>query len=145
MQRFTVLAYGIAVYVLFLWTILYAIGFVTGLIVPNTLDTSAVVSGWSGWAINIGILCLFAVQHTIMARQGFKARISKVIPAAAERSTFVLFTCLILNLLFFNWQSIPTSIWTVENEALASALTALSGWQFAGFGSCRIGTCGRAG
>ncbi|MFG0256958.1 MAG: methanethiol S-methyltransferase [Phycisphaerales bacterium JB043] len=132
MQRLAVLTYGVVVYAFFFLTFLYAIGFVTGIVVPRTIDQAPLfeVSGWQVWAVNIGILCLFAIQHTIMARQGFKRWLTRFIPQAAERSTFVLMTCLILNLLFVGWQPLTQVIWNVENQAAAWTFTGISllGW-----------------
>jgi protein-S-isoprenylcysteine O-methyltransferase Ste14 len=130
MRRFATLGYGLAVYGFFLWTILHAIGFSTGLVLPRTLDHAPLVAGWRGWAVDLGLLGLFAVQHMVMARRGFKERVNRLLPAAIERSNFVLATCLILNLLFFTWKGLPGVVWEVENELLAGALIGLSllGW-----------------
>ncbi|MHC4977021.1 MAG: methanethiol S-methyltransferase [Planctomycetota bacterium] len=132
MQRFAVLTYGVVVYAFFFLTFLYAIGFVTGIVVPRTIDEPALfeVSGAAAWLVNIGILGLFGIQHTIMARKGFKNWLTRFIPKAAERSTFVLVTCLILNLLYIGWQPMTGVVWDVQNQALASVLIGVSllGW-----------------
>ncbi|MEE9391262.1 MAG: NnrU family protein [Planctomycetota bacterium] len=130
MKRFFILAYGLSAYVFTLWTILYLTGFVTGIVVPRTIDEAPLQSGPWAWGINIGLIGIFAVQHMIMAREGFKVRLRKLIPAAAERSTFVLITCLILNLIFLQWRAMPYVVWSIDSPTLTWCLRALSlsGW-----------------
>jgi len=125
-----VLIYGVAVYALFLGTFLYAIGFVAGALVPKGINDGAQpASVWRALLVNAGLLALFAVQHTIMARPAFKARWTALIPAAAERSTFVLATCLLLGLIFWQWQPLTGVVWHLDGAA-AAALWAGSalGW-----------------
>lgn len=134
-SRPAVLAYGIAVYAFFLATFLYCIGFVNGIFVPKTVDTvqgAEAAPMWEAIAINASILGLFAVQHMIMARRWFKQRWTKLIPAAAERSTFVLATCSILVLMFFQWRAMPTIVWDVQAPAARIALHVASGLGWAG-------------
>ncbi len=116
-SRAAVLAYGIFAYVLFFATFLYLIGFVGGFVVPKTLDSGVVgQSGPLATAILINVLCLgvFGIQHTIMARPAFKRAWTKIIPAAAERSTFVLVTSVILIATVWLWQPLPEVVWHVE-------------------------------
>ncbi len=130
MGRMLAFAYGVAAYVVFLGTILYAIGFVTGFAVPKTLDT-----GWPGpigeaLIVNILLMSLFAVQHSVMARKPFKQWWTQFVPASIERSTYVLLASLALILLFWQWRPIPTIVWQVSEPTLAMALLGLSlfGW-----------------
>jgi len=123
-HRALVLAYGSLIYAGFLATFLYAIGFVTGLWVPKAINDGAAVPMGEALLVNASILMLFAVQHTIMARPGFKAWWTRIVPAAVERSTFVLATCMILGLLFWQWRPLPFDgvLWTVTNPIAVNAL-----------------------
>jgi protein-S-isoprenylcysteine O-methyltransferase Ste14 len=130
MGRILAFAYGVAAYVVFLGTILYAIGFVTGFAVPKTIDT-----GWPGpigeaLIVNILLMSLFAVQHSVMARKPFKQWWTQFVPASIERSTYVLLASLALILLFWQWRPLPTIVWQVSEPTLAMALLGLSlfGW-----------------
>jgi len=129
--RILAFLYGVIAYGLFFGTILYAIAFVTGLpIVPKTIDTGAVVPIGEALLVNVLLMTLFAVQHSVMARKGFKQWWTRFVPPAIERSTFVLLTSLALDLLFWQWRPIPTAIWQVDNPEIALALTGVSllGW-----------------
>ncbi len=127
-SKIGVLLYGTLIYVLFLATYVYCMGFVTTLVVPKHIDslTGEAPGLTKALIINGGILSLFAVQHTIMARQWFKDWITKFIPKAMERSTFVLATCAILCSMFYFWQPMTHSIWQVENETLRAVLHGVS-------------------
>jgi methanethiol S-methyltransferase len=122
--------YGIVAYVAFLVTILYAIGFVGNWIVPKSIDTGAAGPLIESLLVNTVLLGLFAVQHSVMARQGFKRWWTRFVPPSVERSTFVLFSSLALLLLYWQWRPIPGPIWTVQNPVIATALvaTSLFGW-----------------
>lgn len=130
MRRLAILGYGLVVYAYFLWTILRAIAFVGGYGFVRGIDEAPVAGGWRGWLVDLGLLGLFALQHMIMARRGFKRRLARVLPESVERSTFVLATCLVLDLLFASWRALPGEVWRVENELLARLLVglSLSGW-----------------
>lgn len=130
MKRAFVLLYGVISYILFLVAFLYAIGFTGNLLVPKSIDSG--ISGPMGTAIiiNMLILGLFAVQHSIMARPWFKKAWTKIIPESAERSTFVLLTSLILLLLFWQWRPAHAIVWNIENTTGAMIMNVLFylGW-----------------
>lgn len=124
-----ILAYGLLAYAAFFGTIVYAIGFVGNWFVPKSID-SGPAAGWTeALAVNGGILALFVLQHTIMARRWFKAWFTRVIPEAIERSTFVLAASAILALLFWQWRPLPGVVWQTSGPT-AWILTAISltGW-----------------
>ncbi len=129
-KRLAVLGYGVAVYALFLPTFLYAIGFVANRIVPRSIDSGEIGPLGTALAVNLGMLGLFAVQHMVMARPAFKRRWTRIIPAAAERSTFVLATCAGLCLMYGQWRAMPSVVWHVESRSATMFLEALSlfGW-----------------
>ena len=124
------LAYGAAAYAVFLGTILYAIGFVTGVAVPKTIDGGMAGPMGEAIIINLLLMTLFAVQHSVMARKPFKQWLTQFVPAAVERSTYVLLASLSLILLFWQWRPMPAIVWEVGAPALAMALLGLSlfGW-----------------
>jgi protein-S-isoprenylcysteine O-methyltransferase Ste14 len=124
------LAYGLVAYAAFFACITYAIGFVGNWLVPKSIDSGAAGPLIPSLLINTALLSVFVVQHTIMARPWFKARWTRIIPRAIERSTFVLFASLALALIFWQWRPLPQTLWHVENSALALALSAVSlgGW-----------------
>ena len=130
MTRFIAFLYGLAAYLVFFGTILYAIGFVTGLAVPKTIDTGTVVPLAEALIVNVLLMSLFAVQHSVMARRQFKAWWTQYVPKPVERSTYVLLASLALVLLFWQWRPIPTVVWQVVDPAIATAILGLSfvGW-----------------
>jgi methanethiol S-methyltransferase len=130
MIRLAILFYGFVSYFSSVGTILYAIGFVAGQVVPKTIDSGELTPALQAVAINFCLMLLFALQHSVMARQPFKRWLTRYIPASMERSTYVLFASLTLGLLFWQWQSIPAVIWRIENHQIAMAVTGLSliGW-----------------
>jgi len=126
MGRFFAFAYGLLTYVIFFVTFVYAIGFVTGLVVPKTIDTGAVVPLAEAIIVNLVLMSVFAIQHSVMARQGFKKWWKKFVPKSVERSTYVLFASLALILLFWQWRPIPTVVWSIANPSLAMIVLGLS-------------------
>jgi methanethiol S-methyltransferase len=130
MRKILSFCYGLLAYVVFLGAFLYAIGFVTGLVVPKTVDTGEVTPVVEALVIDILLLSLFAVQHSVMARPTFKRWWTHFVPVAIERSTYVLLASLALILLFWQWRPIPLMIWQATNPAIAMALLGLSlfGW-----------------
>jgi protein-S-isoprenylcysteine O-methyltransferase Ste14 len=123
MKKILVLGFGVAVYGFFFLTFLYLIGFVGNVFVPKSIDSG--VQGPMATAVmaNLLLMSLFGLQHSIMARPGFKDRWTKVLPKAIERSTYVLATNIVLITLFAQWQPIPSVIWSVGGIG-ASLLTA---------------------
>src|SRR5580658_9043280 len=122
--------YGLLCYVVFLTSFLYAIGFIGDLVVPKTIDSPPGAAMPEAIAINLVLLGLFAVQHSVMARPGFKAVWTRVVPSVVERSTYVLFASLLLDLICWKWQPIPALVWDVASPLFSGILLALFalGW-----------------
>ena len=130
MGKFIAFLYGLAAYIVFLGSFLYAIGFVTGIVVPKTIDGGTVVPLAEAIIVDLVLLSIFALQHSIMARQGFKRWWTKIVPPVAERSTYVLLASLALALILWQWRPIPTIVWQINDPNIALALLGLSlfGW-----------------
>jgi protein-S-isoprenylcysteine O-methyltransferase Ste14 len=130
MKKAISLLYGIVCYVVFLGTILYAIGFVGNLIVNKTIDSEPKTSLPVAITINASLLLLFALQHSIMARQAFKRWWTRFIPQHLERSTYVLLASLCLMLMMWLWQPVGGIIWSVEDSTAKTLLfiSYLCGW-----------------
>jgi len=124
------LLYGIACYAVFLATFLYAIGFVGGFFVSKHIDSGPAAAFATALSIDLLLLGLFAVQHSLMARPAFKRRWTRLVPESIERSTYVLFSSLALILLFWQWRALPQPVWNVGSDFGRTALYALSalGW-----------------
>lgn len=116
MGRILAFIYGVISYGLFLGAFSYAIAFVGDFLVPKTINSGELGAFWPSLLINAGLLSLFAVQHSGMARPGFKKWWTKIIPEPIERSTYVLLTNSVLFLLFWQWQPLPGTIWSVESQ-----------------------------
>ncbi|MEJ2707456.1 MAG: isoprenylcysteine carboxylmethyltransferase family protein [Anaerolineales bacterium] len=114
MGRKLAFAYSLIVYLVFLGVVVYAIGFVGNLFVPKSVDTGSSSSLWTALLVDLGLVALFALQHSLMARASFKRLWTHLIPKPIERSTFVLFACLALILLFWQWRPLPQPIWDVK-------------------------------
>lgn len=127
MRRWVILVYGLLAYLVFLASFLYAVGFVGGFVVPRSIDTGPESGVAVAVAIDLLLLSLFAIQHSVMARPFFKRWWTTIIPAAAERSTYVLASSLLLFLLFWQWQPLPHPVWAVTQPALAGVLWTLFG------------------
>lgn len=130
MNRIVSLLYGLFAYVVFFVTFLYAIAFVAGRVVTKTIDTGVPAPLPEALIVNVALMTLFALQHSVMARPAFKRWWTQYVSKSIERSTYVLMASLALILLFWQWRPIPTTVWQVEQPALATGLTALSfvGW-----------------
>jgi methanethiol S-methyltransferase len=130
MKRPLVLLYGVACYAVFFATFLYAFGFVGNLFVPKSIDSEASGSFTEALLINASLLAVFAVQHSIMARQWFKRMWTRVVPEPAERATYVLFSSLALIAMFWFWRPVGGTIWQIENEIGKAVMYAgfVAGW-----------------
>jgi protein-S-isoprenylcysteine O-methyltransferase Ste14 len=128
--RLLAFVYGFVSYAIFLGSFLYAIGFVSGLAVPKTIDTGPVVPMPQALIIDIILMSVFAIQHSVMARRQFKQWWTQFVPKPVERSTYVLFASLALVLLFWQWRPIPAVVWEITNPPIAMAILGLSliGW-----------------
>lgn len=122
--------YGILAYLTFLIALLYAIGFVGNLIVPKSIDSGKETTFWQALLVNVLLLSVFAIQHSVMARPAFKKWITSIINPAIERSTYVLWSSLALILMYWKWQPMKTIIWEAENHTVALVLTGVFffGW-----------------
>jgi methanethiol S-methyltransferase len=130
MKRLAVFAYGIAAYVLFLGVFLYAVGFVGNFLVPKSMDAAPTLPLLQALLINVGLLGVFGIQHSVMARPAFKRWLTSWLPEPAERSTYVLMSSLALVLLFWGWQPMGGMIWDVQDPTGRAILYALFafGW-----------------
>ncbi len=129
-NRTSVLLYGLVAYGAFLGTVIYTAGFVGNFLVPKSIDSPRTTSFLAALLVNAGLLTLFAVQHSVMARPFFKRWITGCIPEAAERSTYTLTASLALLFLFWFWRPLGGMLWQVENPAARMLLQAGSalGW-----------------
>jgi methanethiol S-methyltransferase len=128
--KLTAFLFGAVAYLTFLFTILYAIGFVEGLVVPKDINAGVKSPVFAALAINLALMSLFAVQHSVMARKSFKQWVTRFIPEPVERSTYVLLASLVLLLLFWQWRPMPAVIWHIEEPEMAAVITGVSflGW-----------------
>jgi methanethiol S-methyltransferase len=138
MSRIFTLLYGVVVYVIFLGTFLYAIGFVENVLVPKSIDApdGGPLSA-AALVVNAALLGVFALQHSVMARPAFKRWSTKFVPKSVERSTFVLFANGALILLYWQWQPITSLVWAVADPGAAHILEGVS-WL--GFGLVLVST-----
>lgn len=130
MKKILVLIYGALAYIVFLVAFLYAIGFVGNMFVPKTIDSIIETSPTKALLINVILLSVFAIQHSVMARPSFKKWLTSIVNPAIERSTYILLSSLALILIYWKWQPITAIVWKVENEVFNYILTGLFflGW-----------------
>lgn len=137
MSRLPILLFGVAGYAVFLATFLWLIAFVTGFFVPVTVDGGGPAAPWpTAVLVDTGLVALFGVQHTMMARPRFKRWLTRFVPAALERTVFMLVTCGVFALMFTQWRPLPTVLWTVP-ETLAPVVLGIG---FAGWGLVLLST-----
>ena len=130
MLKFTAFLFGAVAYFTFLFTILYAIGFVSDLVVPKDHRYRREIAVFEALVVNLALMSLFAVQHSVMARKAFKQWWTQFIPKPIERSTYVLFASLTLLLLFWQWRPMPAVDLAIEEPEMAATVATLSfvGW-----------------
>jgi protein-S-isoprenylcysteine O-methyltransferase Ste14 len=121
-KRLTIFLYGVVSYAVFFATFLYAIGFIGNIGVPRTLDSAPGADFMTSLAIDLGLLGLFAIQHSVMARPAFKRWFTRVVPESAERSTYVLFSSLALIAMFALWQPLGGVVWSLTDASARGAI-----------------------
>ena len=128
--RIVAFLYGLAAYAIFFVTFLYAIGFVEDMVVPKTIDSGSAGPPVQALIVNLVLMSIFAIQHSVMARPQFKRWWTKLVPRSVERTTYVLLASLALALLLWQWQPMPSVVWQIAEPQLAMAVTVLSfaGW-----------------
>ncbi len=136
-SRGLIMLYSLACYTAGLVALVYAIGFVGDFVVPKTIDSGVPADLNTALVYNLPLLTLFALQHSIMARPGFKRMWTKIVPKAAERATYVLATAAVLGLIYWQWKPLPASVWQVES---ANAAAVLTGIYFLGWGIVFLST-----
>lgn len=122
MSRILGFGYGIAAYGIFFGAFLYLIGFLANFAVPKGIDDGLILPTAIALVIDFGLIALFGLQHSVMARPGFKRRIERFVPASFERSTFVLAASLVLILLLWQWKPLPQVVWRLESGLLSAAI-----------------------
>lgn len=122
MFRSSAFLYGTTVYALFLGTISYTIGFVGDFVVPKTIDSAPRDVSPAAVLVDVLLVCVFAMQHSVMARRGFKRWWARFVPPVTERSTYVLSASLALLLIYWKWRPITAPVWHVEDSFVAGAL-----------------------
>ena len=130
MNRVIAFIYGVVAYVIFLAVFLYMVGFLANQWVPRTVDNAPEASIGTALGINLLLVSLFGLQHTVMARPTFKRWWTQFVPQSVERSTYVMLTNVILVLLYWQWRSMPESVWLIQNSAGATVLWGIfaAGW-----------------
>jgi methanethiol S-methyltransferase len=133
MKRYLIIGYGAAAYLLFLAAFLYLVGFVGNLLVPRSVDHGLPTPIGQAVLVNVLLVGAFGVQHSVMARQGFKRWWTRFVPPSIERSTYVVLSSAVLLLLYWQWRDMPAVIWDVRQPAGRLAIWALFwlGWAIA--------------
>ena len=140
MRRSATLVYGIVCYLIFFGTFLYAVGFLGNFFVPKSIDSPPTSSLAIALIVNFGLLGVFAVQHSVMARPQFKARWTRIIGRPIERSTYVLASNLAMILLFWQWRPLGGVIWDIQDARARISLHVLcaAGWTLLFISTCLI-------
>lgn len=128
--RIVAFLYGLTSYAVFFIAFLYAVGFVANLVVPKSIDSGVPTPITQALIVDLILMTVFALQHSVMARKQFKEWWTQYVPKSIERSTYVLFASLALLLIFWQWQPIPAILWHIDNPRTAWAITGVSflGW-----------------
>ena len=137
MRRIIGLLYGVACYAIFFTTFLYLIAFVANFMVPKGIDDGVATATGTAVLVNLGLIALFGLQHSVMARPAFKKRLTAFLPESVERSTFVLASSLVLIILFWQWRPLTQIIWSVESPLWETVLWVL---LVTGFGIVLLST-----
>lgn len=130
MRKIAAMAYGLTAYVVFLGAFVHSVGFVGNFLVPKTIDSGPAGVPLDALVIDALLLGLFAIQHSVMARPGFKAVWTRIVSPSIERSTYVLISSLLLFLLFWQWRPLPAVIWDSSGGPVQVMIQALFwlGW-----------------
>jgi protein-S-isoprenylcysteine O-methyltransferase Ste14 len=140
LRRSAVAVYGTVAYAAFVISSLYGVGFLAGVGVPKAVDDGARLPAWQAVLIDAGLLGLFAVQHSVMARPGFKRRWTRVVAPSVERSTYVLAASVLLGLTLWLWRPLPEQLWSVHGWARAPLWSLyLAGWVVGVLSTVQIG------
>ena len=124
MSRIFGVTFGVFSYLVFFVSFVYTVGFLADFGVPKTVDSAATSPAWLAVIINLGLFAVFAVQHSVMARPGFKRWWTRIVPEHLERSIYVLLSVVVVVLLYWGWQPIEGTVWSVQNETLRGVLWA---------------------
>lgn len=129
-KRYLIIGYGALCYLLFVGAFLYAVAFVGAILVPRNVDHGIAAPLWQALAVNIVLLGVFGVQHSVMARPGFKRWWTTMVPTSIERSTYVLLSSAALVLLYWQWRTMPALVWDVRVPAARLVLWTVfwAGW-----------------
>lgn len=138
MLRLLTFIYGVFCYLIFLGVFVYSIGFLGNIFVSNSIDANPRGPVRAAVAVNLGLLTIFALQHSVMARPAFKRWWTRFVPEPAERATYVLFSSIAMILLFMFWRPIGGTVWDVTDPAWRSIILA---FYFVGWGVLFIATC----
>ncbi len=132
--------YGALSYACFFLSFLYAVGFVHNLVVPRSIDVGPAAPPAVAVAIDLALLSLFAIQHSVMARPGFKRWWTRLVPKRLERSTYVLFASIVLGALCWHWRPLPDLVWRIDDQTWRTALHTLAvlGWVILFVSTCLI-------
>ena len=141
MRKLLALAYGLMVYVVFVFVFLYLMGFLANRYTPSTIDSGLQIPLAEAWPRDVGLLLLFGVQHSVMARGWFKRAARVLAGQPVERSTYVLMSCAALGTLFRYWEPMPNLVWEVRHAVGAGLVNAmyLAGWGLVALATVQIG------